>query len=240
MSREKDFMRIAATSVAGLLISGGALAQDVDQTGWKYVIAPYAWGTSIDGKVTVGDREADVSADFGDVVDFVDTAAALRFEAMKKWGFFGDIWFASLSNEEETPIGNVEVTFDQTIAEAGALYAFQSDLVGYFGARYQQLDGELDIPIGGERSSDKDWTDAIIGARYTPALSHRWQGILRADVGGGDSDLTWLAQAGVGYRFSDSWSGRIAYRYLDTDFDEGNFQWDIAQEGLGLGLAYEF
>ncbi len=224
MSRERDFMRIAAASVAGLLVFGGALAQDVDRTGWKYTIAPYAWGTSIDGTVSARGREANISADFSDLIDYTNAAGALRFEAINKWGFYGDIWFASLSDEEDTPLGDIEVTFDQTIAEAGALYAFQPDLTGYVGARYQDLDGEIDLPVVGEQDASRDWTDAIIGARWTPALSDRWQGNLRADVGAGDSDLTWLAQAGVGYQFSDSWSGTIAYRYLETDLDEDSFR----------------
>lgn len=232
---------VATAAVAGLLFSGPTVAQEVgSEPQWRYAIAPYLWGTSVDGTVGGSRGEVDVSADFGDIVEFADAAGALRFEAIKQWGFFGDIWFASLSNDENTPLGKVEASFDQVIAEAGVLYAYRPDVTAYFGIRHQDLEGDINIPGIGKSGADQSWTDAIVGVRYTPSFGRGWHGILRADIGAGDSDLTWLAQVGVGYRFSDSWSGRLAYRYLDTDLDKGDFKWDMVQEGLGLGLIYQF
>lgn len=242
MSTEKEaLMTCARAVVAGILVFGNAVVHASDnEPRWRYVIAPYTWGTSIDGTIGANQREVDVSADFSDIVEFVDIAGALRFEAIKQWGFFGDVWFANLSDDEDTPLGKAEVSFDQMIAEAGLLYAFRPDVTGYFGARHQDLDGEIGIPIIGTRGVDRNWTDAIVGVRYTPAFGNKWEGILRADVGAGDSDLTWLAEAGVGYRFSDSWSGQLAYRHLYTDLDAGDFRWDVAQEGFGLAVTYRF
>jgi hypothetical protein len=169
MSTEKEtFMTFATAAVAGLLVFGSAVVQAADNgSQWRYAIAPYIWGTGLDGTVTANQREVDVSADFSDLVEFVDVAGALRFEAIKQWGFFGDIWFASLSDDADTPIGKVEVSFDQMIAEAGLLYAFRPDVTGYLGARHQDLDGEIGIPVIGTRGADRNWTDAIVGVRYT-------------------------------------------------------------------------
>lgn len=238
---KKSFKTFAAAAVAEILVFGSAVAQAADdEPRWRYAIAPYIWGTNIDGTVGTNQREVDVSADFSDIVEFVDVAGSLRFEAIKRWGFFGDIFFASLSNDEDTPIGKVEVSFDQMIAEAGALYAFRPDVTGYFGARHQDLDGEIAIPVIGTRGADRNWTDAIVGVRYTPAFGNNWEGVLRADVGAGDSDLTWLAQVGLSYRFNQSWSAQLAYRYLYTDLDKDDFRWDVALDGFGVGLAYRF
>lgn len=230
-----------AVAIFATLFAAPTVAQDLDgENQWRYSIAPYLWGTNIDGKVGGRRGEVDVSADFSDLVEFTDIAGALRFEAVKKWGFFGDIWFASLSNDKNTPLGKAEADFDQMIAEAGGLYAYRPDLTTYLGIRYQSVDGDIRIPVIGESGLDESWMDAIIGVRYTPDFGRGWLGLLRADIGAGDSDLTWLAQLGVGYHFGNRWSGYLAYRYLDTDLDEGDFKWEMVQEGLGLGLVYQF
>lgn len=239
MSRLKESV-ITMAVIALVLGSRASLAEDMNGDRWKFTVAPYLWGTSVDGTIAVNQRKFDASADFNDLVEFADSGGALRFEARRRWGFFADVWFASLSDKQDTPIGRAEFSFDQTISEAGLLYAFRRDLTGYLGARNQDIDGDLKIPVVGKLGTNENWTDAIVGLRYTPMLSDRWQGTLRADAGTGDSDFTWLAQVGIGYLFSKRWSGHLAYRYMDTDLEKGNFEWNLAQSGLGLGLVYQF
>lgn len=194
-----------------LLLPQRTLAQE--QQTWQFLVAPYLWSTGIDGTVGIGGRDADVDLSFDDLLEFVDIAGGLRFEAVwNRWGFFGDIWFASLSDEESILTGEVEIDFDQTVAEAGAIYRIKPPLDIYFGVRYQDLDGEIRFPVIGTLKDGKDWTDFIVGARYAPQLSKRCRLVLRGDIGGGDSDSVWLAQVSGVYRFTKHWSVDAGYR----------------------------
>jgi hypothetical protein len=77
----------------------------------------------------------------------------------------------------------------------------------------------------GRFSQAEGWTDFIVGARYAPKLSKRWQLVLRGDVGAGDSDSTWLAQILGVYQFTKHCSVAGRYRYLKTDFEDSGFTW---------------
>ena len=61
--------------------------------------------------------------------------------------------------------------------------------------------------------------DAIVGLRGRRNIGgEQWFVTYYADVGAGDSDLTWQANVGAGYAFG--WGDVVlAYRYLD--YDEG-------------------
>ena len=101
------------------------------------------------------------------------------------------------------------------------------DLVG--GARYLWLDTEVKLNLSREGAllqtsrqkkvseSDHVW-DGIVGVRGQIKLNDKWYMPYYADVGTGQSDLTWQALVGVGYTFK--WGDvLLAYRYLDYDFD---------------------
>jgi opacity protein-like surface antigen len=47
-------------------------------------------------------------------------------------------------------------------------------------------------------------------------------------------------QATVGYQFSEAVSTEIGYRYMDTDYTDGAFVYDMASHGLYLGLNFRF
>lgn len=97
------------------------------------------------------------------------------------------------------------------------------DLIG--GLRYGGLrvstDWNLSGPLGllspsGSASQSANLWDGIVGAKGRVNLSDdgRWYVPLEADVGGGKSNWTWNAIAGIGYRFD--WGDLLAaYRNLE-------------------------
>lgn len=91
-------------------------------------------------------------------------------------------------------------------------------------------------------SADKDWVDPIIGARAQWNIDDRWFLAGKGDVGGFgvESDFTWNLQASVGYKFNESVSLEVGYRYFDTDFSDGRFTYDIAESGALIGLNFNF
>jgi hypothetical protein len=93
----------------------------------------------------------------------------------------------------------------------------------------------------GKVNLDGDSLDAIIGirGRYFPGQSGKWFFPYYADIGTGDSDMTWQSAAGVGYAFG--W-GEIAgvWRYLDYDQPKGKALADINFSGPEIGAIFRW
>lgn len=81
--------------------------------------------------------------------------------------------------------------------------------------------------------------DGIVGIRGQVDLNEKWYLRYYADVGTGDSDLTWQALGDVGYRFSkvDVVAG---YRYLEWDFDDDAAFDDLDIAGPFVGVKFVF
>lgn len=125
------------------------------------------------------------------------------------------------------------------------------DLV--FGLRYADVSqklkwnlsgniGNLPVqgPVGSAKISASYW-DAIIGMRGHLGFgqSGNWYIPYYADIGTGDSDLTWQAAAGLGYRFN--W-GEIAgvWRYMDYDLPSGKAMGDMDFSGPAVGAVFRW
>jgi hypothetical protein len=46
--------------------------------------------------------------------------------------------------------------------------------------------------------------------------------------------------AGAGYRWGTRWGTYLAYRLLDTDYENGGFLYDVRQEGVLFGFGIRF
>ena len=210
------------------------------QEKWSYEMVPFLWAAGIDGREGVGNAVVDVDASFKDLVDFVNIGAALRMSARRPpVGWFAEASYVELEADADTAIGAVRTRSTQTFAEGGLSYDFNSALAVYAGLRYQQLDTVLEFPSL-RREGEESWVDGIVGARWTPIVSDNWVAWVRGDVGGGSSDLVWLAEAGGGYRWGSRWAAYLAYRVLDTDYEHNGFVYDMQQSGLLFGFGVRF
>jgi len=117
-------------------------------------------------------------------------------------------------------------------------------------ANVRQSEADLAKAIGNrisaalptEGSADVNWIDPFIGVRAQYDLTDKWYLAGKSDIGGFGvgSDLAWTVQATVGYQFSEAVSTEIGYRYMDTDYTDGAFVYDMASHGLYLGLNFRF
>jgi hypothetical protein len=125
------------------------------------------------------------------------------------------------------------------------------DVVG--GLRYIDVTQTLDwnvsgnvgsIPIAarsGRGSVGIAYWDAIVGLRGRFALTqdHAWFMPWYLDIGTGNSDFTWQAMAGVGYRFR--WGEAIAaYRYLAYDMPSDSRLADVNLSGPLIGATFRW
>lgn len=122
---------------------------------------------------------------------------------------------------------------------------FELDLMAGF--RYLTMDSDLEITLQGtdgrffrqqKVSMDQDVWDGIIGLRgriLFPGTD--WFMPYYADIGTGDSNLTWQAMLGAGYRF-DWGEVTLAYRALGYDFDKNDADQTLYGPGLGIGFSW--
>ena len=200
----------------------------------------------------MGGDGAPVDASFEDLASFLDFAMGVHFEAVNpKMVLLTDIWYVNLGSTQNGEVAGqpVEIELDmvQWIVELGGGYRINEDFTFLVAGRYYVLDmGETSSGIGEGTSTEasQSWGDLFIGARYNKLLAEKWIVGLRGDIGAGGSDFAWFGEAVLGYRFTERWSAIAAYRILDLDHtgDEGDnyFKYDLAQNGLGVGVGFSF
>jgi hypothetical protein len=90
----------------------------------------------------------------------------------------------------------------------------------------------------GKASVSGDGWDGIAGIKGELAFGdeRRWFVPFYADAGSGDSDLTWQAATGLGYRF-DRFEVIGTWRYLRYEFDAGSRLEDLDLNGPAIGVS---
>jgi hypothetical protein len=186
-----------------------------------------------------------------------------------KWGVWTDVVYADLGGSKDgtrsltvdgqpvTVDGHLGLDVKSTVWTLSGLYNLTAtpenttDLL--LGARMldmkQTLNWSLSAGVPGYPTighsgqasvSGTDW-DSIVGVkgRYYFGAEHKWFLPYYADVGAGQSKLTWQVNAGVGYKFD--WGSVFAtYRYLDYQFKSGNALQSMTMNGALLGVAFQF
>jgi hypothetical protein len=208
-------------------------------------LAPYLWGSSMEGTAVVRGIEAEVDLSASDIFDHLDVGLMSMFAARRgNWGFAGDVVWADLGAEDD----RAEV--DQKLG----LLTFQglrrlcpfADVT--FGGRWNHVEGgvELTVPPELEAESTHDWVDPIVGVVLRTPGERRWHGTLIADVGGFgvSSDLTWQVFPSVGFDMAKWASVELGWRLLDTDYETGEgrdrFVYDLLLQGPAAGVAFKF
>ena len=225
---------------------------DSDQDGWKFGGSAYLWAAGVEGTDAAGD-EIDVS--FSDVLEDLDGGLMGILAARKgRWTLLADVIYLSIHQETSSTANifgipakiDVDVKLEGFVSTFGVAYRVidedmtRLDLLA--GARYFNLDVDLEADVGGRKVKDsdsEDVLDGIIGAQVLIDLSERWYLSCYGDVGAGDSKLTWQAWPGIGYRLEkvDVVAG---YRHLEWETDDGDTIDDLNFSGPMLGVNFRF
>jgi len=254
---------LVAISMAGSAFAGPTAEPVVippsptPDSGWEFRIEPYAWLTGLNGNISRGPLTLAIDQGFSDIVDDLNMAAALQMEARNGcWGIMFDGFYADIGTSAETmsPLyGEGKVGLKQILVELDLAYRLhetpRSFIDLFAGVRYNSL--RLDLSAATNDPSlapaisetvDRGWADPLIGVRGQWNISDRWFIAGRGDIGGFgiESDFAWNVQATVGYQFTDTFSTELGYRYFDTDYRDGDFEYDIAEHGLFIGFNFTF
>jgi len=258
----KEFMqnKVWVAGVALLLffcLAHNAAAQTEDK--WQFEATLYGWFTGIDGTIKyprLDQAGSKVSYDASDILSDLNFVIMGNFVAQRdKWSILADIIYLDMSDSGNTTLPvdgrpvNVGASLGLTswLLQGGIGYdLMQSDrgVIGVVGGvRYLTVDVDAGLSLQGfpaHRSDSTDVLDGIVGLRGALNLNEHWYIPYYADIGTGDSDLTWQAFAGLGYRFS--WGDiKLGYRYLSYELDDDNkLLEDLDLSGPLLGVGFRF
>ena len=185
------------------------------------------------------------------------------------WGFYGDVDWVNFSNEKGrfrsiggeniggTATLNTSWDFKGGLATLAGIYSLMHGPSGYtdlvFGGRYLWVKTNLDwdfslngngggvnIANSGHVASNTHSSNAIIGLRGRWQSGNTgWYVPYYLDVGAGDSDVTSIIDAGVGYAFD--WAD-LAFDWRWVHYDQGNDsmvqKFDLS--GPSISLTWHF
>ena len=249
--------------VAGVMVllalccASSAVAQD--ENTWQFEATLYGWYTDIGGTVkhpggVIPGGPFDVDA--SDILDNLDMVFMGSFEARhNKWSIITDLIYLDVGADKNTTVktssgiplnANVDLDLSAWILSGAVGYdVVQTERVTLAvvgGVRYATMDVDVTLGMLGrqaESSESEGLLDGIVGVRGFIKLNENWYLPYYADIGTGDSDLTWQALAGIGYRFS--WGDiKLVYRYLNYDMDDGKHLEDFNVSGPVLGIGFRF
>lgn len=241
------YQKVIIAALSTLSFAGQTQATD----DWQFEITPYLWATSMGGSTGPEGFEADVEMSFGDIWDSLDKAFIVNMEANKgQWSTWIDFIKLKLSDEGNLANFDVDVGMKQTLVEIAAAYQMpeQEQIELFAGARYSDvtttitLEGTGPIGIGRKTKIGDDWIDPFIGIRGTWQLNDQWSLRARGDIGGFGvgSDFSWHAVLSANYQLNDTVSFKVGYRYLDVDYDDNGFVFDVASSGIAAGVGFRF
>jgi hypothetical protein len=186
-----------------------------------------------------------------------------------QWGLWTDLVYAdfgaSKSGSRDINIDGIRLPIGVTadlsldvkswIWTLAGLYNLKTDADGHtdviFGTRLIDMTNTLDwtlsaaLPPYPSRSgigeaSISNW-DAVVGikGRFKFGEGRKWFVPYYADIGAGESKLTYQAQAGLGYQFD--WGSVLAtWRYLDYDFKSSSKIQSLTMNGPTVGMSFNF
>ena len=241
----------ALMSVLILFCMSNVSAQTKDQ--WQFIVTPILWNASVSASLSddnsAGDQSINPDYSFF-TLDNLDDYLSLKLEARhnsSRHGRFSiliDSLRARYVDQSEGNIINLSIGTELGFAEVVAAYrlseTYRLELLG--GIRYSFIDVDMQFIPGSKTDRSFSWTDPVIGLRYNYQMTDRWQLWLRGDIGGFDVSTQRMINttAELQYLLNDSVSFSAGYRYLQIDFKEDDFLYDVNLKGVYLGVGIHF
>jgi len=244
--------------VTGLPAAAGDFAvplevAPVQEDEWKFGLGIYAYMPELNASAANG---YDINIDFDQILESLDMTLMTTFVARKgRWSFGSDLIYLAMGNDIYGAPGagssRVDLQLKTWIINPVVGYTVLDGDWGHLdvmgGARYLYMKQQVGLSVvspllgntyGYASASGDSWA-GIVGIRGQIALSEKWFMPYYLDVGTGDSDLTWQAYVGIGYRF-ENFDLVLSYRYLDWDLGTGGPLTSLDTKGPQLGLRFAF
>ncbi len=205
------------------LLAGGDIAptepvmEEVSVDTWNYSASLNMWGAGITGQTA---SQGEIDSSFKDILDnlkmtFMGTVGVKK----EKWGIEADFVYLNVGNYiEETEFIHtfgLKSWVITPIVTYQILDTEQWKLDILAGARYLSMEPS----INNVSTSGHVW-DGIVGLKGSYDFNEQWFMPFQFDIGSGDTDVTWQAFAGIGYKY-ENFDLIAGYRQLDWTFEDG-------------------
>ena len=236
-------------------------AQGEDQGRLNWSVTPYIWATKTSYDLTADGSPVDVGTiSFDELMDTTDESFQVAIEtgrAQSHWSVLADITYIETSDDDTFTVpglGSVSTDSksEQIYADLAIAYWpwFEAGGVSVLaGIRYTDLDDETkfrlvepDVGQLGKLTTERDFTDALFGARYIFRLSDRWKLNTQLDYALGDSEGIFQAHAIARYALGKDQSNGImlGYRYKDAEFKDNGLEEKYDYKGPVIGFNFRF
>lgn len=213
---------------------------------WHYKVTPYLWNVGFEGNTSSGGNDIPIDTDYSFfTLDNLDKVFSIAFEASNgRLGILFDGLRASYSDNTSNVLFATQLSVKLGFIEGAVSYMpakfSHLDFIG--GARYLFVDTQLVFTPGPASETTHDWLDPLFGVRYKNSLAGNWHYQLRGDIGGFgvSSELVVNLLATIGYKFNNTLGVDLGYRYVDIDFKEDDFIYDVSMQGIVVGLGIHF
>jgi len=233
--------KLVSLLLIGLLLPAFSSAQE-----WDFKVAPYLWAAGIDGTLAAGQQSGDFSVGFDDIVNVLDGAIIVRFEAQKgRHGFFGDVVKMNLDPDtgRDGPGGPIGAEIEALIIEGGYSYGFTDQLAGEIGLTYWDFETSLIPPNLPVAKSSSDWTDILAGIRYTAEIGAKWESVTRINLATGGADVVLGLDQSFLREFANGDQLLLGFRLLNTEYDKhglAGLEMAIDSTFAGATIGYVF
>lgn len=253
MKRSARKGSLFVASAAALMLP--ALAAADNDGRWHVSGEVYLWGADANVTQTNGQE---IEADFNDVIDALELGFMGTLGARKgDWSWFGDLIFVAVDARNTVPVTGPAIPapidaylkFEQDawVVTAGGGYVMSESETHRIdfaaGVRYFDLETDIGVDLGIAPaiavSDSSNVLDGFVGVKGYADLSDRWYMGYYADVGTGESDLTWQALVDFNYQFTHFDVG-VGYRILEWQFDGKGLLDDFRISGPYAGLVFNF
>jgi len=220
----------------------------------------YLWFSGLQGNVGAAGQVVPVNVSFSDVFKQLNIGYMSDLDVRyKRVGLLTDLIFMSVSsNQQSTPVGALYTGFTanakQFILDPELYFRLIDrdrgtiDVVG--GARFWHLNNSIDLfpvpatPPASEVTVGQTqfWIDPVVGARFRLNLDKGWFVNLKGDAGGFGvgSKGTYQIYTGIGKEFKKRYSAILGYRYLDVNYQNLGFTYDVHMNGALVGFNIRF
>ncbi len=240
------------------LIAAPCVAATVESGSWDFQLALYGWLPGQNGTVSTFPNlpAVDIDVDFwDDVLGNIKGAFFMMGEARRdRFGVYMDVAYSDIEFEKNTPgpyFSSVSSRTKNWIVTTTAFYRLLDRSNGYLdllgGIRYWEVESGLKLSAAAlpkqSVTNKEDWLDPVVGLKGLYRLGDSKfflsSGLFVGGFGA-SSDFMWDVNVNLGYAWSEAISTTIGYRYLDVDYEDGDFLYDIAQNGPTIALSWRF
>jgi hypothetical protein len=249
------------TTVVVLIGPVQAMAETTASEDWRYAASLYFFAPAVKGSTAAG---SDIDVSFDTLISNLNMTFMGAFEARKgRWSALADVLYLNvganggaevpLTGPRGQPLGiKADASLKLRGWVLGAVGGYnvydtsQGSVDMIAGLRYLEMKASFGLDLQGRRlgraiesdASGVVW-DGIVGVKGRANLSGAWFLPFYLDVGTGDSDLTWQAAGGVGYRF-DWGDVDLTYRYMAWDLGSNSALDDVSLSGPQLTASFRF